>query len=62
MSYLSESYNQFVNLLKTSHAHLARYAMLKGNRETFSLIMISQPQLIAKHVVKVTAVILLSQD
>jgi hypothetical protein len=36
--------------------------MLKGNKETFSLIMISQPQVIAQHVTKVVVVILLSQD
>jgi len=53
----------FIDLaIKTSQAHLARYVMLKGNKETVSLIMISQPQVIAKHVTKVAVSILLSQD
>ncbi|AOV98871.1 hypothetical protein [Dehalococcoides mccartyi] len=53
----------FIDLaIKTSHAHLARYVRIKGNEEPFSLIMISQPQVIAQHVTKLAVVILLAQD
>ena len=53
----------FIDLaIKNSHSYLSRYVIFKADKEILSLIMISQPQIIAQHVTKVAVVMLLSQD